>query len=60
MKRLPDVMWDGSIPESRHTHAGIPREQREAKKCAGDFIVEGRDQISGWFFSLLKAASRFR
>jgi len=57
MKRLPDVMvgwFDSGI--SSYACLAYPRKQREAEKWwPADFIVEGRDQISGWFFSLLKA-----
>ena len=57
MKRLPDVMvgWlDSGI--SSYACLEYPRNRHEAKKWwPADFIVEGRDQISGWFFSLLKA-----
>ncbi len=57
MKRLPDVMvgwFDSGI--SSYACLAYPRNRREADKWwPADFIVEGRDQISGWFFSLLKA-----
>jgi isoleucyl-tRNA synthetase len=57
MKRLPDVMvgwFDSGV--SSYASLEYPRNQNEAKKWwPADFIVEGRDQISGWFFSLLKA-----
>jgi len=57
MKRLPDVMvgwFDSGI--SSYACLEYPKNRHEAKKWwPADFIVEGRDQISGWFFSLLKA-----
>lgn len=57
MKRLPDVMvgwFDSGI--SSYACLQYPSRRHEAKKWwPADFIVEGRDQISGWFFSLLKA-----
>lgn len=57
MKRLPDVMvgwFDSGI--SSYASLSYPKSRREADKWwPADFIVEGRDQISGWFFSLLKA-----
>jgi isoleucyl-tRNA synthetase len=57
MKRLPDVMvgwFDSGI--SSYACLAYPKNHDEAKKWwPADFIVEGRDQISGWFFSLLKA-----
>ena len=57
MARLPDVMvgwFDSGI--SSYACLEYPRRRGEAEKWwPADFIVEGRDQISGWFFSLLKA-----
>jgi isoleucyl-tRNA synthetase len=57
MRRLPDVMvgwFDSGV--SSYACLTYPKKQDEAKKWwPADFIVEGRDQISGWFFSLLKA-----
>jgi len=57
MNRIPDVMvgwFDSGI--SSYACLAYPAQQDEAKKWwPADFIVEGRDQISGWFFSLLKA-----
>jgi isoleucyl-tRNA synthetase len=57
MRRLPDVMvgwFDSGV--SSYACLEYPKSQAEAKKWwPADFIVEGRDQISGWFFSLLKA-----
>ena len=57
MSRIPDVMvgWFDSGAASyaclRH-----PRDLQETSFWwPADFIVEGRDQISGWFFALLKA-----
>jgi len=57
MRRVPDVMvgwFDSGI--SSYACLAYPKSRREAEKWwPADFIVEGRDQISGWFFSLLKA-----
>ena len=57
MNRIPDVMvgwFDSGI--SSYASLAHPRSRREIDKWwPADFIVEGRDQISGWFFSLLKA-----
>lgn len=57
MRRLPDVMvgwFDSGI--SSYACLAYPKSLSEAEKWwPADFIVEGRDQISGWFFSLLKA-----
>ena len=57
MARIPDVMvgWydSGAASYACLSHPKYP----EVTKLwwPADFIVEGRDQISGWFFSLLKA-----
>jgi len=57
MRRVPDVMvgwFDSGI--SSYACLSYPKTRRESEKWwPPDFIVEGRDQISGWFFSLLKA-----
>jgi len=57
MNRLPDVMvgwFDSGV--SSYACLEYPKERSEAEKWwPADFIVEGRDQISGWFFSLLKS-----
>ncbi|WP_455286442.1 isoleucine--tRNA ligase [[Eubacterium] cellulosolvens] len=57
MRRLPDVMvgwFDSGI--ASYACLAYPAKRAEAEKWwRADFIVEGRDQISGWFFSLLKA-----
>jgi isoleucyl-tRNA synthetase len=57
MRRLPDVMvgwFDSGI--ASYACLEYPGNRSEAEKWwPADFIVEGRDQISGWFFSLLKA-----
>jgi len=56
MTRIPDVMvgWydSGAASYASLQHPKYP----EITKYwwPADFIVEGRDQISGWFFSLLK------
>lgn len=57
MKRIPDVMvgWYDSGAAS-YACLGHPKNSQDtAYWWPADFIVEGRDQISGWFFSLLKA-----
>jgi len=57
MRRVPDVLvcwFDSGI--SSYASLGHPRNLAEKEYWwPADFIVEGRDQISGWFFSLLKA-----
>ena len=57
MNRVTDVMvgWYDSGAAS-YASLGHPKEPERTKFWfPADFIVEGRDQISGWFFSLLKA-----
>jgi isoleucyl-tRNA synthetase len=57
MARIPDVMvgWYDSGAAS-YACLGHPKyPELTSKWWPADFIVEGRDQISGWFFSLLKA-----
>jgi isoleucyl-tRNA synthetase len=57
MTRIPDVMvgWYDSGAAS-YACLNHPKNPELTKKWwPADFIVEGRDQISGWFFSLLKA-----
>ena len=57
MTRIPDVMvgWYDSGAAS-YASLGHPKKPELTKYWwPADFIVEGRDQISGWFFSLLKA-----
>jgi len=57
MTRIPDVMvgWYDSGAAS-YASLGQPKHPELTKYWwPADFIVEGRDQISGWFFSLLKA-----
>ena len=57
MARIPDVMvgWydSGAASYACLDHPKNPQDTRFW--WPADFIVEGRDQISGWFFSLLKA-----
>jgi len=57
MNRVPDVMvgWydSGAASYASLNHPKDP--QLTEFWWPSDFIVEGRDQISGWFFSLLKA-----
>ncbi len=55
MRRIPDVMdvwFDSGI--SFYAARGHP-EELDPNKVTTDFIVEGHDQIRGWFFSLLRA-----
>jgi isoleucyl-tRNA synthetase len=57
MARIPDVMvgWYDSGAAS-YACLSHPKNPEVTKLWwPADFIVEGRDQISGWFFSLLKA-----
>jgi isoleucyl-tRNA synthetase len=57
MTRIPDVMvgWYDSGAAS-YASLGHPKNREVTNYWwPADFIVEGRDQISGWFFSLLKA-----
>ncbi len=57
MKRIPDVadVWfDSGI--SFYASLGYPRKRDLWEKLKPvDFIVEGHDQIRGWFFSLLRS-----
>jgi isoleucyl-tRNA synthetase len=57
MTRIPDVMvgWydSGAASYACLNHPKNP--EITSFWWPADFIVEGRDQISGWFFSLLKA-----
>lgn len=57
MRRVPDVIdvWlDSGI--SFFASLGYPKNKQEFEKWMPvDFIVEGHDQYSGWFFSLLKS-----
>jgi isoleucyl-tRNA synthetase len=57
MRRIPDVMvgWydSGAASYACLSHPKNPK--ATDFWWPADFIVEGRDQISGWFFSLLKA-----
>lgn len=55
MRRVPDVadVWfDSGI--AFYAARGKPFELR-ASEVSSDFIVEGHDQVRGWFFSLLRA-----
>ncbi|MEM3575333.1 MAG: class I tRNA ligase family protein, partial [Candidatus Bathyarchaeia archaeon] len=57
MRRVKDVLvcWfdSGMAP---YASLGLPKDESEGKYWwPVDFIVEGRDQISGWFYSLLRA-----
>ena len=57
MNRIPDVMvgWYDSGAAS-YACLNHPKNPKATNIWwPADFIVEGRDQISGWFFSLLKA-----
>ncbi len=57
MKRIPDVfdVWfDSGI--SFYASLGYPKNEELWKRLNPvDFIVEGHDQIRGWFFSLLRS-----
>lgn len=56
MTRVPDVLvcwYDSGV--STFASLGYPKDKKQMELWyPADFIVEGRDQISGWFFSLLK------
>lgn len=55
MRRVPDVMdvwFDSGV--CFYAAKGHPRELK-LEDVVLDFIVEGHDQIRGWFFSLLRA-----
>ncbi len=57
MKRVPDVadVWfDSGI--AFYASLGYPRRKEDWERLKPvDFIVEGHDQIRGWFFSLLRS-----
>ncbi len=57
MKRVPDVadVWfDSGI--AFYASLGYPMDKRAFEELMPvDFIVEGHDQLRGWFFSLLRA-----
>jgi len=57
MKRIPDVLdvWlDSGV--AFYASLGYPRNKKEFDTWwPVDFIVEGHDQISGWFYSLLRS-----
>lgn len=57
MKRIPDVLdvWlDSGV--AFYASLGYPRRKEEFEYWwPVDFIVEGHDQISGWFYSLLRS-----
>ena len=57
MTRIPDVMvgWYDSGAASYACLSHPKNPELTEMWWPADFIVEGRDQISGWFFSLLKA-----
>jgi len=58
MKRVPDV-FTGWFDTGAASYAclGHPKKRTQTKLWwPADFITEGRDQISGWFFALLKSA----
>lgn len=57
MNRVPDVLvgWYDSGAASYACLSHPKNPQVTNTWWPADFIVEGRDQISGWFFSLLKA-----
>jgi isoleucyl-tRNA synthetase len=56
MARVPDVMDVWFESGSAHLAClGHPKDQRDSKFWwPADFIVEGRDQITAWFFALLR------
>ncbi|MBD3262852.1 isoleucine--tRNA ligase [Candidatus Woesearchaeota archaeon] len=49
-ERIPDV-FDVWLDSAAATWASLPKKQRD--KAIADFILEGKDQIRGWFNSLL-------
>ncbi|VVC01537.1 Isoleucine--tRNA ligase [uncultured archaeon] len=51
MHRIPDVL-DVWFDSGNAVWASLPEEER-AKFTKADFIVEGKDQTRGWFYSLL-------
>ncbi len=57
MRRVPDVLdvwFDSGI--AFYASVGYPRERETYERLKPvDFIVEGHDQIRGWFFSLLRS-----
>ncbi len=57
MRRVPDVIdvwFDSGI--SFYASLGYPKDSKEFENWMPvDFIVEGHDQFSGWFFSLMRA-----
>ena len=57
MRRVPDVLdvwFDSGV--SFYASLGYPREKRMWEELRPvDFIVEGHDQIRGWFFSLMRS-----
>ncbi len=57
MKRVPDVLdvwFDSGI--AFYASLGYPRNREDYESMKPvDFIVEGHDQIRGWFFSLLRS-----
>ena len=56
MRRVKDVMdvwFDSGI--AFYASLGYPRDNKFEELKPVDFIVEGHDQISGWFYSLLRA-----
>lgn len=57
MRRVEDVMdvwFDSGV--SFFASLGYPRSKRLEELWPVDFIVEGHDQISGWFYSLLRTS----
>ena len=57
MRRVPDVLdvwFDSGI--AFYASVGYPRDKETYERLKPvDFIVEGHDQIRGWFFSLLRS-----
>ena len=56
MHRVPDIMdvwFDSGV--SFFASLNYPKDKRLEDMWPVDFIVEGHDQISGWFYSLMRA-----
>ena len=52
MKRVPDVL-DVWFDSGNAIWASLDEKEREKYGETSDFIVEGQDQVRGWFYSLL-------
>lgn len=56
MHRVPDIMdvwFDSGV--SFYASLKYPKDKKLKELWPVDFIVEGHDQISGWFYSLMRA-----